>query len=138
MDVEVEHRLMASQDYLTGARILIVEDSFLLASELARMIRDAGGEVLGPCPDVASAVNLLQNAGPSATCAVLDVLLGGEVCYPIAERLKAGGVAIVFVTGLGREFIDVAYQAHPVCAKPVDWFELAPLLRGNLPLPRVA
>jgi DNA-binding response OmpR family regulator len=129
MEVDFGSAGLQGRDYLAGARVLIVEDSFLLAWELARFVRHAGGEVVGPCPDMVSAIRQFQALGRAITCAVIDVLLQDGPCYPLVRRLEAGGIPIVYVTGLASEAIDVAHRGHPVCPKPVDWDKLAPLLR---------
>lgn len=70
---------MASQT-LQGCRILIVEDEFLLADDLAHVLDDAGATVLGPVPSVRDALELI--AGEKAIdFAVLDVNLHGDMVF---------------------------------------------------------
>ncbi|WP_420135681.1 response regulator [Rhodopseudomonas sp.] len=70
--------------------VLIVEDEFLIAMDLAHMLEGLGWRVIGPAPDVQAAFRLLEMERP--VVALLDVNLGKELVTPIAETLKAQGV----------------------------------------------
>ncbi|WP_185966158.1 response regulator [Rhodopseudomonas palustris] len=70
--------------------VLIVEDEFLIAMDLARMIEGDGWTVIGPVPSVQQALRLLEDGLP--TVAMLDVNLAGELVTPVAEMLKARNV----------------------------------------------
>ena len=72
--------------------------------------------MIGPAPSVAAAVSLIEAAEIDG--AVLDVNLGVELVYPVAERLAARGVPFVFVTGYGRHGPNVEYASWPVIQKP--------------------
>jgi two-component SAPR family response regulator len=52
--------------------------------------------------------------------AVLDVNLGGELVYPVAETLARRGVPFIFVTGYGAESIDARFARVPVLQKPIE------------------
>ena len=79
-----------------GAKILIVEDEFIIALDLQLRFENWGWRVLGPAPDVASALQLLETERPSA--ALLDVNLGSELVTPVAERLKACEIPFVMAS----------------------------------------
>ncbi|KPG02202.1 response regulator receiver protein [Rhodopseudomonas sp. AAP120] len=70
--------------------VLIVEDEFLIAMDLAHMLEELGWRVIGPAPNVKDALRLLQAERPQV--ALLDVNLGRELVTPVAENLKALGV----------------------------------------------
>ena len=70
---------------LEGRRVLIVEDRYVLASEIAELVRDMGAEVLGPAASVSAAEALVREL--RANIALLDVNLGGEMIFPLAEQL---------------------------------------------------
>ena len=59
--------------------------------------------------------------------ALLDVNLGGEMVFPVADVLIARGVPIIFATGYGAS-PDERYSATPVAAKPVTQAKLAQLV----------
>ncbi len=57
-----------------------------------------GVDVLGPVPSVAAALALLA-AGTPPDATILDVKLGGEMAFPVAEALRARRIPFMFTTG---------------------------------------
>jgi CheY-like chemotaxis protein len=108
----------AGAQELTGRRILIVEDEVLIAMLLEDLLQDLGSEVVGPASNVSDALELTAREKPDA--AVLDVNLGSERVYPVADALKQFGIPFVFATGYGQEGLDGAYIGHPTIKKPFD------------------
>jgi DNA-binding response OmpR family regulator len=82
---------------LDGARILIVEDDYIISAELNSILAAAGAEVLGPCRNVSEAQKAIGANRPSG--AVLDFRLGRETTLPVARRLQECGVPFLFFTG---------------------------------------
>jgi len=78
-------------------KILIVEDEWLLASELARHVKAAGYEVVGPVPTIADAAERISDDRPDA--AILDVQLVGETTLSLAADLSVLGIPFFFLTG---------------------------------------
>jgi len=103
---------------LSGRRVLIVEDRYLIATEVADTVADLGGEVLGPVSSVQAAAELLRQT--RADLALLDVNLDGEMVFPLAEELERGGTPIVFLTGYNEETLPAAWRGRPRLVKPVD------------------
>jgi DNA-binding response OmpR family regulator len=100
-----------------GAHILVVEDDYHIARLVCRGLEAEGAVVMGPAAGVEGALALLEgDARPDA--AVLDVNLGGELVYPVAERLRELSVPFLFTTGYDQERIVQAYADVPVCEKP--------------------
>ena len=64
---------------LRGRCVLIVEDEYLLADDLAKGFADAGIDILGPVPTLAKALALAEHKQLSG--AVLDINLGGDPLY---------------------------------------------------------
>ena len=93
-----------------GPAVLVVEDEFLIAMDLERLLERNGWRVLGPAATVQEALRLLDGEAPDV--ALLDVNLRGELVTPVAERLRARGVPFVVASaydgaqagcdGLGR------------------------------------
>ena len=104
---------------LRGARILVVEDEMMAASMLEMVLGDCGCVVVGPVPSVEMGLALAKD-GP-IDAAILDVNLGGEPVFPIADLLAAKHVPMVFVTGYGAPGVDGSrYPGAPVVQKPYD------------------
>ena len=104
---------------LAGRRVLVVEDEYFLADELRQALADAGATVVGPVPSVEGALDLLRNeAHPDA--AVLDVNLGGEVGFPVADALADRGVPFLFTSGYDGATAPTRHTAVRWLEKPVE------------------
>jgi two-component SAPR family response regulator len=109
--------LRPDREVLDGLKVLIVEDQFLLADELSLLIEQYGAKVIGPAGTVASALRLLGEHSPDI--ALLDVNLGAERVYPVADELLRTGVPFVFMTGYDSDAVDERFSVHPLVEKPV-------------------
>lgn len=108
----------ASSENLAGRNVLIVEDEYFLAVEVADAVRKAGGTALGPVPDVEGAMAILAQAHVDA--AILDIRLGEETSFPVAQALRAKGVPVIFVTAYDDWFLPSDLDDVPVYRKPTD------------------
>ena len=68
---------MSGEGLLGGAQVLIVEDEFLLADDIARALRQAGGDPVGPVSTISQAEDLVRHNAIDA--AIIDVNLRGEM-----------------------------------------------------------
>ncbi len=109
---------------LRDCHILVVEDEYLLAVELQEELHDAGAIVLGPVGSVADALVLLD-AWTRVDGAILDVNLGGETAFPIAERLLERGIPFVFATGYDANAIPGMFGQVARCEKPINLMNVA-------------
>lgn len=101
-----------------GSRILLVEDEVLVAMMLRDALSDLGFEVIGPFGRVSDAMVVAINEQIDG--GMVDVNLGGELVYPIADVLLARGIPFVFVTGYGVDGLDQRFRTVPVFKKPVQ------------------
>lgn len=97
--------------------VMVVEDEFLIAKGLSDLLRLHGYEVRGPYPSVPTALAQLDQGMPGA--AILDVNLDDQRVYPVADRLIAAGVPIVFTTGYDADSLPERYADVPRLQKPV-------------------
>lgn len=104
---------------LRGRRILVVEDDFLIAHDFCQALADQGAEAVGPAPNVARALALLTATAP-LDAAILDINLGGELVYPLAESLRRLGVPFVFASGYDHEKLPERFADTPYFEKPMD------------------
>jgi PAS domain S-box-containing protein len=103
---------------LAGNQILVVEDEALVAMALREALSELGYSVVGPFSRMSEAILALRNARVDA--AVLDVNLGGDVVYPLADVLAADQVPFIFVTGYGADEIERRFANVPVLQKPIE------------------
>lgn len=114
---------------LQNRRILIVEDDYILAEDLKRELDVMGAEVLGPVPSVEDALQALK-ADPAPDAVLLDLNLGGEMAFPVADKLQERGIVCAFITGYGDWSIPSAYAHIPRFEKPLDPRQIAKTMFG--------
>src|SRR5690242_8994249 len=82
---------------LDGARLLVVEDDFIISLELQSILGAAGAEITATCHKVSDALRAIEAGDVDA--AILDVKLGGDTAAPVARELTRRGVPFLFYTG---------------------------------------
>lgn len=99
---------------LTSRRILVVEDDYLQAADMAQALQQAGADVAGPVPSVVEAIVELQTTPVDA--AVLDLSLQGETSTLVAIALEARSIPFVVVSGCAAGEV-AAFPAGPAIFK---------------------
>jgi CheY-like chemotaxis protein len=112
---------------LEGKRILVVEDEYFLAADIAGVLRSRGADVIGPVGTVNEAERLVSDCDPD--CVILDINLRGDMSYEVADRLAGSGIPFLFATGYSEDAIPERFSAVPQIQKPID----AELLGSVLP-----
>jgi DNA-binding response OmpR family regulator len=109
---------------LRDSRILIVEDSHILAFDMSCMLQALGVRVVGPTPSTLGGFSLLKEMNARGECldaAVLDVHLGvGDGVYPLAAELRRRRIPLIFLTGYSATAIPQAWRETPRVEKPID------------------
>jgi CheY-like chemotaxis protein len=113
---------------MSALRILVVEDEGLVAMLIEDILDDLGCEVPCSASSVAQAMRWLDGGG-EADGALLDVNLGGEAVWPVAEVLMARGVPFAFTTGYGQ-LGEPRFAHAPLLGKPIRAERLEEVLRG--------
>jgi CheY-like chemotaxis protein len=106
---------------IAGLKVLIVEDSLLLAMELEAGLEDSGVEVVGCAAELAEALQMLEL---SFDAAVLDADLNGQSVAPVAEVLRREGRPFVFATGYADKAAPMGFDA-PIVRKPYNVHQIA-------------
>lgn len=101
---------------LAGKRVLIVEDEYFIATDLARALQKEDAIVVGPAGNISVAMTLAADAPIDA--AVLDINLHGATSYPIADQLAERAVPCLFLTGYDDRQVPQGYRDLPRVAKP--------------------
>ena len=108
---------------IVGAKVLVVEDSLIIALDAEGTLQDMGAAEVLIAANVTSALALLDQH--EFAFALLDVNLGDEQSLPVAEALHARGTPFVLATGYGGSAeIAATYPLCPVLQKPYGHHEL--------------
>ena len=108
-------------------RVLLVEDEALVAMMMSGFLEQLDCTVIGPCATCFEALSLLKEN--EIDVAILDVNLGGETVYPVADALARQGVPFAFATGYGRETIESRFAHMTTLEKPVGFDDLRNTMR---------
>ena len=101
---------------LAGLTIWVVEDDFIAALDLQRLIEERSGRVAGPAGRLDQARELARVTPLDG--AILDVRLNGEVSLPLVDDLIARGVPVVLVTGYDAAVLPERFADTPRLSKP--------------------
>jgi CheY-like chemotaxis protein len=115
---------------LHGLTVIVVEDEMMVSLLLEDMLGTLGCDNVMHASSVSSALSELAQSQPDV--AILDVNLGSEMVYPVAEQLNRAGVPFVFTTGYGRGAIKLEWAARPCVQKPFNIDAFASALRAAL------
>jgi len=94
----------------------------LLAMNIEDMLLELGHEVAAIVGQLEPALALAREA--AFDVAMLDVNLGGDRSFPVADLLIERGIPFFFATGYGRDGIDEAYRDRLVLQKPFRALDL--------------
>ena len=117
---------MTAPQSLQGLRVLVVEDEMMVSMLIEDMLSDLGCTVVGPASRLDEAMELAQAGG--IDCAVLDVNLGGQPIFPLADLLREKGAPFAFATGYGDAGLREVDRGSPVLQKPFREGDLARVL----------
>lgn len=113
----------SSTSPLSGLRVLVAEDQFLIALSIERALAQAGCEIVGPVGRAGDAADIARTEALDG--AILDLDLAGETAAPVAQQLLNEGVPVVFATAARAEELPPRLRGLPRVEKP---FELGSLV----------
>ncbi len=111
----------------TGLNILIVEDEFLVAYDVAATLTAYGAQVIGPACCLTHAIEIVEANG-IIHAAILDINLAGEYVFPAADRLAERRIPFIFATGYDADIIPARHRAATRLQKPLPPETLAQAL----------
>lgn len=107
--------------------VLIVEDDAIIALDFEEAIRSFGVPMVRSASSVAEALKLISMQPPDF--ALLDVGLGNETSFEVADRLAALGVPFAIVTGYRSDAVFLSrFAERPMLSKPYSMEALGALL----------
>ncbi|WP_292090501.1 HWE histidine kinase domain-containing protein [Brevundimonas sp.] len=111
------HPQAAPASILKGHDILLVEDSLIIALDAEDIATRLGAETVTTAATVQGALDSIDAARPSV--AMLDINLGDQNSYPIADRLAELNIPFLFATGYGEQADPpIAHRGRPIVQKP--------------------
>jgi CheY-like chemotaxis protein len=117
--------------FLSGRRVLVVEDEMLVLLNIEAVLADLGCAAIFAAATVARALALME--AQRFDLAMLDVNLGGETSYLVADALALRSIPFVFSTGYGHHGIEARFGDRPVLRKPYSEEQLGAALASLLP-----
>lgn len=121
----------ANTGSLSGRRILVIEDEYFLAEDIAQALTALGARVLGPVGELCEATSLVER-DVAIDAAVVDVNLRNEMAFSLARLLRARMVPFVFTSGYDKSWITTEFQDIHLWEKPLDLAAMARDLAGLL------
>lgn len=107
-------------------RILVVEDNVFIAMEVEMIISQSGCRPVGPVSNVEEGLAAARETALDG--AVLDINLGDERVWPVADLLHDRGVPFVLATGYSADEVPERFSDRPVLHKPLRDGQLATAL----------
>jgi DNA-binding NarL/FixJ family response regulator len=112
---------------LRGLKVFVVEDESLIAMLLEDLLDEFECEIVGSALTLRQA--LAQAASVPAQVAILDINLGGDPIFPVAELLESRGIPIVFASGYGAASLPDEWRGRPSLPKPFSVEQVEEALR---------
>ncbi|WP_295559566.1 response regulator [uncultured Hyphomicrobium sp.] len=110
--------------------VLVVEDNYMIAIDTADMLREIGIETVRTAGSVEQALEMIAAQAPQY--GLLDVNMGGEMSFTIADHLLALGIPFAFATGYGDQYaFPQHFSATPMVVKPYSPERLRTVLMGD-------
>ncbi|MEO1525117.1 MAG: HWE histidine kinase domain-containing protein [Planctomycetota bacterium] len=111
--------------------ILILEDNLVLAMETERNLLDLGVTSVDSLPNTELAMAAIDRV--DYDCAILDINLGDETSFEVAERLTESGIGVVLVSGYDSKYqLPASLVRTPRLTKPVGRVDLVNAIRHTL------
>ena len=103
-------------DDLTGKRVLVVEDSPVIAVDCERMLEEWGCTVVGPTGSMATAIELSEQEELDA--AIVDVNIRGGKAFPLLKILERRGIPFLLASGYADWSMPDEWADRPRLPKP--------------------
>jgi CheY-like chemotaxis protein len=101
---------------LKDKHVLIVEDQYLIATDLSSALAGLGGVIVGPV--ASSAAARAEMARTRIDLAFLDINLNHEMVFPLADELELRGIPFIFATGHNTAIVPERFKSKLRLEKP--------------------
>ena len=107
-------------------RVLVVEDDPLIAMLMQDFLDELGFACVGPAFSLPQALETAERETFEA--GILDLKLGGDDVYPVAQLLAHRGIPFAFASGFGRQGVESYWHDRPHIPKPYALEDVARVL----------
>jgi DNA-binding response OmpR family regulator len=114
----------------SGHDVLVIEDEEMIASVIEEMLLDLGCRMVWIAGSAKDAQAVLAQHRPHAV--ILDVNLGGDSGFQLAQWLVDAKIPFVFATGYGRHGLPEQWATRPIMQKPFKMDTLQAVLGALL------
>ncbi|WP_156841978.1 chemotaxis protein CheB [Novosphingobium aquimarinum] len=103
---------------LRGAKVMVLDDEWLVAEQTAQYLTDAGVEIIGPYFSLEEAMERART--DSVDLAVLDYNIDGSPVTPLVEEFQKSDIPVILVSGYGSHLdlplgtLGVDFMPKPV------------------------
>jgi DNA-directed RNA polymerase specialized sigma24 family protein/CheY-like chemotaxis protein len=105
---EAESDLEQARDELervASVRVLVIEDEAVIALDVAKIVRNAGHQVVGIAPTEKAAIDLAKKHVPHLVLADIQLKDGDSGIKAVREILKEVSAPVIFVTGFPERLL---------------------------------
>jgi DNA-binding NtrC family response regulator len=116
-------------------RVFIIEDDFLIALDLEKILGDMGCDVVGIRSDVNSSLQLIT--GTQIDVAIVDYILANGTSVDVIAALRARKLPCVICSGRPKREMTTAFPDLPSIEKPFrpeEIYRVVSQLAGDSPL----
>lgn len=117
----------AAHGGLFGFQVFVVEDELVVSMMLEDMLAEFGCIVAGMAATVDEALSRVLNTS-EIDAAILDVNIGGQSIFPVADILVERHIPFVFSTGYATPELNRRYPHSRLLNKPYEPEALAEVL----------
>lgn len=101
---------------LAGCRVLVVEDEVLIGMVLEDILDMLGCVLTGSAATMDEAWRLVE--AHEFDVAILDVNIGSDPIFPLADAVRERGIPVIFATGSLPDSLPERFSDCPVLEKP--------------------
>jgi DNA-binding NtrC family response regulator len=112
LPAKVDNPMTCEGKALSGLTILVVEDEFLIATDVQRVVEDAGAHGTILANSIAGVRNILASGKHIDAC-ILDLRLGSEDGSLLAEEFEIRGIPVVVASGFDTGRVGVVTVQKP-------------------------
>lgn len=110
--------------------VLVLEDEALVSTMMEDLLLELGAARVVTCGSIRQAYEIVE-AMP-VDCAILDVWIGDDMCWQVADALSTRGVPFFFSSASGPESICERHRHRPLLSKPFSDQQLVELFRATI------